>query len=112
MEGAEDAKCKECEGALRHLKRTVLDCMKVCILALAKKSETIMDALAGEAVLPNGTTAQAKDLRKRRRELSSYEGQNSTDDVIEKLKQLFKDYDDFYAHLSTEFDAMAGHSAR
>lgn len=85
MEGADDAKCKECEGALRHLKRTVLDCMKVCILALAKKSETIMDALAGEAALPNGTTAQARDLRKRRRELSSYEGQNSTDDAIEKL---------------------------
>lgn len=102
-DAAPENRANEAKASQRHLKRVVLDCLKVCILALATRSETAVKALQTDVKLPLATYTRMSDLRRRRKELSAHEGQYTPDQVIEDMKVLFNDYDLFYRDLDKEF---------
>ena len=102
-DAALQSRIDEAKAAQRHLKRVVLDCLKVCILALATRSEAAVKVLQADIKLPLATYTRMSDLRRRRKELSAHEGQNTPDQVIEDMKVLFNDYDLFYRDLDKEF---------
>lgn len=93
----------ELKAALRHLKRTALDSLKDAILVLAQRSERVIEALTEDINLPNGVYQQMADLRRRRKELATHEGQEPTDHIVDKLKTLFNDYDEFYVGLEQHY---------
>lgn len=94
---------KELDAAFRHLKRTCLDSLKVCIYVTAQRCEDAVDALTEEQQLPNNVYQNIANLRDQRKALSAHEGQNPTHTVIEQLKKLLDQYDEFYRGLDTEF---------
>lgn len=93
----------ELSAALRHLRRVCIDCSKVCIFTLAKRSEKAVEALTYDLQLPDHVYKAMSDLRRRRKELSAAEGTRSLNDAIGDYKSLFNDYDTFYISLDKEF---------
>lgn len=94
---------KELESANRHLKRVCLDCLKICILVTSQRCESAIEALTEDVHLPNDVYNHMSVLRRRRSEIAAHEGQNPTHEVIEKLKSIFADYDEFYIGLDYQF---------
>lgn len=94
---------KEVDGAYRHLKRTCLDCMKVCVSVLATKADNSLTVLEEELQLPNDVYVRVSDLRRQRKALSAYEGEHPTHEAVFKYKELFNEYDKFYSSLDAQF---------
>lgn len=93
----------ELDGAYRHLKRTCIDCMKVCVFTLANRAEYVVASLEEELQLPNNVFKTMSGLRESRRRLSAYEGQNPTHEALQEYKVLFNEYDQFYQSLDQQF---------
>jgi len=94
---------RELHAAHRHLLRCTLDCLKVVLLAIARRCEGFISALDNELLLPEIVHGEARALRKRRIELSKHEGQSPIDHVVEKLKALCDDYDKFSQKIEAEY---------
>jgi hypothetical protein len=94
---------KEIDGAYRHLKRTCLDCMKVCVSVLATRADNTLAVLEEELQLPNNVHTRISDLRDQRRALSAYEGEHPTHEAVSRYKELFNEYDKFYRSLDAQF---------
>ena len=93
----------ELDGAYRHLKRTCIDCMKVCVFTMATRSEDVVSSLEEELQLPNNVFSTMSGLRGKRRKLSAYEGQHPTHEALQEYKVLFNEYDQFYQGLDQQF---------
>jgi hypothetical protein len=96
---------KEVDGAYRHLKRTCLDCMKVCVFVLAKRADNTVAILEEELQLPNDVHTQMSDLRRDRQKLSAQEGEHPTHEAVNEYKKLFNEFDKFYRSLDAQFSA-------
>jgi hypothetical protein len=94
---------KEVDGAYRHLKRTCLDCMKVCVSVLATRADNVIAVLQEDLQLPNDVYTRISGLRRQRSALSAYEGEHPTHEAVEKYKELFNEYDKFYESLDAQF---------
>lgn len=94
---------KEIDGAYRHLKRTCLDCMKVCVSVLATRADNVIAVLQEDLQLPNNVYTRIQALRRQRSALSAYEGEHPTHEAVAKYKELFNEYDQFYQSLDAEF---------
>lgn len=99
---------KELEAAIRHLRRVCLDCLKIAILTVAKQTERAIRSLSGEMHLPNDVYSVSSNLRRQRHALSTHEGQEPPQQVIEELTGLLDDYDKFYASLDKHY--AGGHA--
>lgn len=105
----------ELSAATRHLRRVCIDCLKVCIFTLAKRSELAVDALTYDLQLPEHVYQKMSDLRRRRQSLAAAEGVRSLENALGDYKSLANDYDEFYVSLDTQFageTAEARHAAR
>lgn len=101
-----EEKQNEIAAAQAHLQRVVLDSLKVCVLVLATNSEAAIKALTDDIQLPAKTYKRMSELRRRRKELSADEAHRpiiNTLEAIEKLKELYADFDEFYGSLDSEF---------
>lgn len=94
---------KELHAAHRHLRRTCIDSLKVCIFVQAKKCEKAIDALTSELQLPADIYTKMSDLRRARKQLAAQEGQRSLEDAVEEYKALANSYDEFYSNLDKQF---------
>ena len=94
---------KELDGAYRHLKRTCLDCMKVCVSVLATRADSVIAVLQEDLQLPNDVYSRVSGLRRARSAISAYEGEHPTHEAVAKYKELFNDYDLFYQSLDAQF---------
>lgn len=64
----------EIKAAGRHLKRTVLDSLKVTIVNLSEQCDAAIRSLENDIQLPNNIHAQISDIRRRRLDLLSMRG--------------------------------------
>jgi len=94
---------KELHSAHRHFLRCTLDCLKVALLAIARRCEDSIKALDDEMLLPASVHSEMRGLRARRIEVTKHEGQKPITEVVEKLKVLCDDYDKFSQKIETEF---------
>ena len=94
---------RELDSAYRHLKRSCLDSLKVCIFVTAQRCEKAVEALEYDHQLPNGIHRRTSELREQRKKMAAHEGQHPTHSVIEDLKSLLDNYDQFYTDLDKEF---------
>ncbi|MCT4554522.1 MAG: hypothetical protein N4A53_07535 [Pelagimonas sp.] len=112
LECSDEDHARELDAAQRHLKRTCIDCMKVCIFDLASRSETAVKALTEDIQLPADIYKTTGELRRKRRELSAYEGQAPTHNAIEQYQSLFEEYQEFYLKLDEQFQGETAEMRR
>ena len=94
---------KELGSAKRHLQRVCLDSLKICVLASARRADDMITALSLELNLPNQVHNNAAVLRTKRKEIMLHESRETTLGVIDRMKDLFNDYDEFNTRLEQEF---------
>lgn len=102
----------EIHAAWRHLRRSCLDCLKVCISVTAIRSEGSVAALADTLQLPDDVYKVMSSLRKRRLAIAAHEGQEPPHEVIEDLKELFNQYDEFYESLDDQYAGATAEERR
>ena len=95
---------QECANAMRHLKRTSLDCLKVAILFVAKRVDDKLDALTTRVRLPQKMYARAEDLRAERLRLVNYEAAHPSHRTVADLEELYAGYANFLRELNSEYD--------
>ncbi len=103
---------KELTASLRHLRRSCVDCLKVCIFTLAKRSENAIDALTEDLQLPDNVYRRMSELRHKRMALSAGEGTRSLDDALGDYKSLANEYDEFYVSLDDQFSGQTASGRR
>jgi hypothetical protein len=107
LDPEKDGAQKELQAAKRHLMRCTLDSLKVILLSIAKRCDGTLTALNREMLLPASVNKEAHELRRRRIEVGTHEGQHPIDDIVEKLKVLCDDYDKFSEKIHSEFTGDA-----
>lgn len=102
----------ELSAAMRHLKRSTLDCLKVSLLVLAQKCEGMIGVLTEDLRLPEDVYKKQHELKEERRRVSGEEGQRPTDSTIENIKSLVVKYDEFYLKLVEQFNGESANQLR
>lgn len=101
---ANSDECKdELSAAMRHLRRSCLDCLKDCVSVTARRCEIAVEALTEEVALPGDVYKRMSALRAARKSISADEGHRPTLETIEKMKIVLNDYDEFYVSLDDQF---------
>ena len=97
----------EIDAALRHLKRTVLDCLKDAIALMARDTETLIATLSRDMRLPASNYRRTGEIREKREALSISEGQRPTTHAIESYKKLYADILDLHKTLIKEYEGTS-----